>query len=135
MRQTETRSETERRWDNTAGQLLRCFSFGQGTPLTAEYLSSVYSLAVPITAWELVLWIIRTCWRMEGLRIPLALTIATRRWAYGVVTITFSEMENPKTGETVNVTDGMLSPILLKATIRGTERNGTGPGKSRPEPF
>ena len=83
----------------------------QGTPLMAECLASVFALTVLIVTWDLVAWMVRDCWKTRGVRIPLVLAVATGWWAFGILTVSFSEMEDPRTGETTKIGPGMLSPL------------------------
>ena len=76
-------------------------------PTMAQYVGSVYAIAILIAVWEFMFWIIKASWRAEGLRIPLVLAIVTGWWAYGMVTLNFNTMEDPYTG------DGMLSALPL----------------------
>ena len=76
-------------------------------PTMAQYVGSVYAVAILIAVWEFMFWIIKASWRAEGLRIPLVLAIVTGWWAYGMATLNFNTMEDPYTG------DGMLSALPL----------------------
>ena len=82
-------------------------------PTMAQYVGSVYAVAILIAVWEFMLWIIKASWRAEGLRIPLVLAIVTGWWAYGMVTLNFNTLEDPYTGETTQLGDGMLSTLPL----------------------
>ena len=83
-------------------------------PTMAQHLGSVwYAITVLIAAWEFMFWIIKASWRTEGLRIPLVLAIVTGWWAYGMVTLNFSTMESPYTGDTTQLGDAMLSALPL----------------------
>ena len=82
-------------------------------PTMAQYMGSVYAIAILIATWEFMFWIIKASWRTEGLRIPLALAIVTGWWAYGMVTLNFSTMESPYTGNTTQPVDAMLSALPL----------------------
>ena len=77
----------------------------------AECLASVFALTVLIVTWDLVAWMVRDCWKTRGVRIPLVLAVATGWWAFGILTVSFSEMEDPRTGETTKIGPGMLSPL------------------------
>ena len=81
----------------------------QGYNPTMQYMGSVYAIAILIAVWEFMFWIIKASWRTEGLRIPLVLAIVTGWWAYGMVTMNFSTMESPYTGDTTQLVNGMLS--------------------------
>ena len=81
--------------------------------IMAQYIGSVYATAILISAWEFMFWIIKASWRTEGLRIPLVLAIITGWWAYGMVTLNFSTMESPYTGDTTQLGDAMLSALPL----------------------
>ena len=105
-------------------------------PTMAQYVGSVYAFAILIAVWEFMFWIIKASWRAEGLRIPLVLAIVTGWWAYGMVTLIFNDMEDPYTGETTDLGDGMLSAlpwIPLEGTTRELteewERTGESSGK------
>ena len=82
-------------------------------PTMAQYMGSVYAIAILIAAWEFMFWIIKASWSAERLRIPLALAIITGWWAYGMVTLNFSTMESPYTGDTTQMVDAMLSALPL----------------------
>ena len=41
-------------------------------PTMAQYVGSVYAVAILIAVWEFMFWMIKASWRAEGLRIPLA---------------------------------------------------------------
>ena len=46
-------------------------------PTMAQYVGSVYAVAILIAVWEFMFWMIKASWRAEGLRIPLVLAIVT----------------------------------------------------------
>ena len=104
--------------------------FGMGIALSEEhgsspgmvqYVGSAYAVAVLIAIWDLMVWVLKTSGRAEGLRIPLVLAIATGWWAYGMVTLNFNNMEDPYTGENAQLGGAMLSALPL-IPLEGTSR-------------
>ena len=102
-------------------------------PTMAQYVGSVYAVAILIAVWEFMFWIIRVSWRSEGLRIPLVLAIVTGWWAYGMVALNFNTMEDPYTGETTDLGNGMLSALPL-IPINGLGREMTTEWETTGEP-
>ena len=83
------------------------------SPSMAQYVGSVYAVAVLIAVWELMVWVLKASRRAERLRIPLVLAIATGWWAFAIATVSFVIIQDQDTGEETDIGNAMLSDLTL----------------------